>query len=104
MKPYTPFVDTGFNLQFIAFSLSEILKYGLGFDARTLKFVPKEYIDGVVAEATDNPYIVDAVGEKQFYQRDLVWKHSDKQNLIDAIYNYSDIGKFVVIRNGFDHL
>ena len=58
----------------------------------------------MVAEATDNPYIVDALGEKQHYQRPLVWERSDKQNLIDAIYNYSDIGKFVVIRNSFGHL
>ena len=102
---YNPFADNSFNLQFIAFQLSEILKLGVGFDSRDLVYIKDEVIDGVaVKEATDTPFLVDRDGNEKFYQRDLVWNDSDKANLIDAIYNYSDIGKFVVIRNSYDHL
>lgn len=102
---YTPFSDNSFNIQFIAFSISEILKYGIGFDCRNLVTYPNEIVNGIsVKEANDNPYIVDDNNEKQFYQRQLVWELEDKQNLIDAIYNYTDIGKFVVIRNGYERI
>lgn len=105
IQPYKPFADSSFNLQFIAFSLSEILRIGLGFQVRTLDYAPDENVKGImVKESTDNPYIVDVEGEKQYYQRNLVWELIDKQNLIDAIYNYSDIGKFVVIRRTYPQL
>ena len=104
-KSYTPFADNSFNLQFIAFSLSEILRYGLGFQVRDNTFAKDEYVDGVlVKEATDEPFIVDVEGNKFGYQRELCWSLEDKQNLIDAIYNYTDIGKFVVVRNSYEHL
>ena len=35
------------------------------------------------------------------YQRDLVWELSDKENLIESIFNYVDIGKFVFFRREF---
>lgn len=102
---YKPFADTSFNLQFIVFSLSEILTYGLGFNPREREFILETNVDGVlVKEGTDNPFMVDKSGEKKYYQRELVWELQDKQNLIDAIYNHTDIGKFVVIRNGFDYI
>lgn len=102
---YNPFADNSYNLQFVAFQLSEILKMGVGFDCRDLVFLPDEQINGVaVKEANDNPFLIDRDGKEMFYQRDLVWELSDKVNLIDAMYNYSDIGKFVVVRNGYDHL
>ncbi len=102
---YKPFADNSFNLQFIAFQISEILKFGIGFDCRSLTFIDKEIVNGVaVNEANDNPFMVDGDGKEQFYQRPLVWELQDKQNLIDAMYNYTDIGKFVVIRNSYDHI
>lgn len=105
MKPYTPFADNSFNIQFTAFAISEILRYGVGFQCRSLDFAPNEKVDGVtVMEANDNPFIVDSDGNKQFYQRQLVWDLEDKRNLIDAMYNYTDIGKFVVIRNHYNKI
>jgi len=42
-----------------------------------------------------NPYVIDADGKKQYYQRDLVWTLEQKQLLIDSIYNGIEIGKFL---------
>ena len=42
-----------------------------------------------------NPYVTDSQGNKQYYQRDLVWTLEQKQALIDSIYNWVEIGKFV---------
>ena len=35
------------------------------------------------------------------YQRDHVWEISDKENLIDSIFNNIDIGKFVFVQRSF---
>jgi len=35
------------------------------------------------------------------YQRDLVWSLEDEQKLIESIFNYVDIGKFVFIHLGY---
>lgn len=105
MEPYNPFANNSFNMQFVAFQLSEIIKLGVGFDSSSLTFIPDENVKGVmVKEATDNPFIVDKMGQKKFYQRELCWGIIDKMNLIDAIYNYSDIGKFVVARRSYEYL
>lgn len=105
MNPYTPFIDTRYNLTFVAFQLSEILKWGLGFSVRDKSFVEPEIVNGVsVLEATDNPFMLDKEGNRQYYQRPLVWDLEDKQRLIDAIYNYTDIGKFVIARNSYEYL
>lgn len=102
---YQPFTDESFNIQFIPFQLSEILKLGIGFNARDLTYVPNEIVNGVhVKEATDNPFLIDNNGNVNHYQRELVWNEEDKANLIDSIYNYSDIGKFVVVRRDYDYI
>lgn len=99
-----PFIDRDYKLTFVAFNLNTILMYGLGFDSRKLEF-KSEMVDGVnVKEATDNPFLIDNDGKKQSYQRPLVWELSDKQSLIDAIYNRTDIGKFVVIRRDYEYV
>jgi len=103
--PYTPFADNSFNLQFTAFAISEILRYGIGFDARECRFIPEEIVNGIpVKEGQDSPFMLDNDKKEQFYQRPLVWELQDKVNLIDAMYNYSDIGKFVVVRRDYDYL
>lgn len=51
-----------------------------------------------------NPYIIDANGERQYYQRDLVWTLEQKQLLIDSIYNGIEIGKFLFRNNSWDRL
>lgn len=99
-----PFIDRNFKLTFVALQLSEILKYGVGFDSRNLTFYT-EVVDNVtVKEGTDNPFLIDNDGNKQEYQRPLVWNDDDKRLLIDAIYNRTDIGKFVVIRRDYPYI
>lgn len=42
-----------------------------------------------------NPYVTDADGTRRYYQRGLVWTLEQKQALIESIYNWIEIGKFV---------
>ena len=51
-----------------------------------------------------NPYVIDCNGEKQFYQRGLVWTLEQKQMLIESIYNWIEIGKILVRKNSWDRM
>jgi hypothetical protein len=51
-----------------------------------------------------NPFVYKKDGEKQFFQRDFVWKLKDKQLLIESIYNGIDCGKIVTRKRGFGEL
>lgn len=55
----------------------------------------------VIPELCWNPYVINASGEKEFYQRDLVWKKKDKQLFIESIYNNLDCGMFVFRKRGY---
>ena len=102
-KEYYPFIARR-DLTFIAFQLSEILKYGLGFDSRELKYI-SEKVDGItIPEGSDDPFVLEKDGTIKYYQRPLVWELEDKQLLIDAIYNETDIGKFVVVRREYNYI
>ena len=103
---YQPFKNSNHNLQFQTLHLSEILTYGLGFSPRDCQYMPLQQINGghFILEGTANPFMLDVNGQKQYYQRELCWSLADKQNLIDAIYNYCDIGKFVIVRRSYDYL
>lgn len=51
-----------------------------------------------------DPYVVDAKGEKQYYQRGLVWTLEQKQLLIESIYNDIEIGKFLLRYNSWSRM
>jgi hypothetical protein len=51
-----------------------------------------------------NPYVYNANGEKEYYQRDFVWSLEQKQLLIDSIYNGIEIGKFLFRYNSWERL
>jgi hypothetical protein len=51
-----------------------------------------------------NPFVIDKDGNKQFYQRDLVWSLEQKQLLIDSIYNNIEIGKFLFRYRTWEHI
>lgn len=51
-----------------------------------------------------NPFIIDANGEKCYYQRDLVWTLEQKQTLIHSIYNGIEIGKFIFKYNSWKQI
>jgi len=64
-----------------------------------------KYEDGTTHGGVNfNPYIIDANGERQYYQRDLVWTLEQKQLLIDSIYNGIEIGKFLFRYLGWTRL
>ncbi len=49
-----------------------------------------------VQEVNWNPFVINAQGEKEYYQRDFVWTIEDNQHLIESIYNNIDCGKILV--------
>lgn len=63
-----------------------------------------ECLDGqkrLMPELSWNPFVFNANGEKEYYQRDLVWKKKDKQLFIESIYNNLDCGMFVFRKRGY---
>src|ERR1044072_6622009 len=59
----------------------------------------KEFVGKTDGGINFNPYIIDKDGNRQYYQRDLVWTLEQKQLLINSIFNRIEIGKFI-----FKHL
>lgn len=51
-----------------------------------------------------DPYVIDADGNRQYYQRGLVWSTEQKQLLIESIYNGIEIGKFVLRRKSWEDM
>jgi hypothetical protein len=51
-----------------------------------------------------DPYVIDSNGEKQYYQRGLVWTVEQKQLLIESIYNDIEIGKFLLRHNHWSRM
>lgn len=61
-------------------------------------------IEGIqVMEANWNPFIYKD-GKKMYYQRQFVWEVSDKQLLIESIYQNIDCGKILVRNRGWEEL
>ena len=81
------------KINLVNFSL-EVLLEVVGFDCRRGK--PK---DTDIPELDWNPYVLNKKGEKIHYQRGFVWSLKDKQLLIETIYNFGNIGSFILRRN-----
>lgn len=61
-------------------------------------------IEGTPIKAVNfNPFVF-VEGEKQYYQRPLVWELKDKQLLIESIYNGVDCGKILIRLRGWEEL
>lgn len=54
----------------------------------------------LIQDCNFNPY----VGDKQYYQRPLVWTTGDKVNLIDSIYQGIDCGKILIRKRSWEEL
>lgn len=60
-------------------------------------------VDGeLIGELNFNPFIFNKNGNKVYYQRDLVWKLKDKQNLISSIYNNNSCGNVLIRKHDYD--
>ncbi len=99
-NPFEEIVD---SIRPIAFSLDSIL---FKLDVLNTKRADKGFdINGVVIkEAEWNPFVYDKDGKKQYYQRGLCWIVSDKQLLIESIYQNIDCGKILVRKRGLEEL
>lgn len=66
----------------------------------------REYdVDGIpVRELNWNPYVINEDGKPETYQRDFVWSLTDKQSLIDSLYNGIECGKIVVRKRSWKEL
>ncbi len=83
-----PFEKDNHPLNYVQQSMTSLMHY---MDADINLGNGKSY------SGTDfDPYVVDKDGNRQYFQRGLVWPLEAKQSLIDSIYNHLDIGKFVL--------
>lgn len=48
-------------------------------------------------------YYLHGVDMNPTYQRDYVWEDSDKDSLLDSIFNHIEIGKFAFIKNDYSN-
>lgn len=96
-----PFVKERTRISFYNKDIGSLL-FSAGYGRRSNDFneVDEEYKHRV----NFNPYIIDADGNKQFYQRDLVWSLEQKQLLIESIYNNIEIGKILYRYNSWARL
>jgi hypothetical protein len=110
-----PFKKKRFRVSFYNQDFSSLLSkacygYGLEGDYQTPVYrvigntdnkADKSFVGASHGGINFNPFVFDAKGEKQFYQRDLVWTLEQKQLLIDSIYNGIEIGKFLFRHNSW---
>jgi uncharacterized protein with ParB-like and HNH nuclease domain len=61
-------------------------------------------IEGDWQKINFDPYVIDSNGEKQYYQRGLVWTLEQKQLLIESIYNDIEIGKVLLRYNNWSRM
>lgn len=57
-----------------------------------------------IGKVNFDPYIIDDKGNRQHYQRGLVWTLQQKQLLIESIYEGIEIGKFLFRHNHWNRL
>jgi len=104
-----PFVKEKRRINFYNQDLSSLLMkagYGKTSDDYS-KFEPKHIDkadDGTYGGVNFNPFIIDANGKRQHYQRELVWTLEQKQLLIESIYQEIEIGKFLFRYNSWSKL
>jgi len=97
-----PFEEMTDGIRPIAFTLDSIL-FALNVLGDKHAAVGGKYdIEGItVMDCNWNPYIYNADGGKEYYQRPFVWKLKEKQLLIESIYQGIDCGKILVRLRGW---
>lgn len=86
-----PFSERRDNIRNISFSLDSILSSLFRNDKYNIGGVP-------VATSNFNPFVYNAKGEKEYYQRPLVWSLENKRLFLDSLYAGIDLGK-ILVRN-----
>ena len=90
------------SISFYNQDLWQIL-FKAGYGKRTDDFSQIETDNGY-GRVNFNPFVIDANGNRQYYQRDLVWTLEQKQLLIDSIYQGIEIGKFLFRYNAWERM
>lgn len=98
-----PFAKEKCRITFYNQELSSIL-FKAGYGRRSDDFSKMDNEDRDWSKVNFNPYVIDKNGNKQFYQRDLIWTQEQKQLLIDSIYNGIEIGKFLFRYNSWSRM
>jgi len=99
-----PFNSKYDSVRPVAFSLDSIL-FSLDVLSNKRESRDTYEMSGVkVKELNWMPFVYDANGNKQYYQRDFCWTLKDKQLLIDSIYNGIDCGKILIRMRGWGTL
>lgn len=97
-----PFSSYSSKVRFTNFSLSSIL-HSIGFDRKSKELKYENFGTFTVAETNWCPYVI-VDGKKQYYQRDFVWSLTEKQLLIESIYNGIDCGKVIIRKHSWKHV
>jgi hypothetical protein len=99
-----PFDEGIDSIRPIAFTLDSIL-FSLNIFGNKRDASQQYDINGTpIMEFNWNPFVYDKDGNKQYYQRGLVWNLEDKQLLINSIYEGIDCGKILVRLRGWKAL
>lgn len=105
-----PFKKETFRVDFYNQDIGSIL-FKACYAKRSESFEKPDYRDSTTKDGKTtyggvnfNPFVIDKDGNKQFYQRDLVWTLEQKQLLIDSIYNGIEIGKFLFRYRSWKHI
>lgn len=96
-----PFAKERTRISFYNKDIGSLL-FSAGYGRRSDNF--SELDEAYKHRVNFNPYVIDADGNKQFYQRDLVWSLEQKQLLIESIYNNIEIGKILYRYNSWARL
>jgi hypothetical protein len=92
-KNYDVVRSVSFTLDSIMFQI---------FRDKTTRYKSKTGAD-IIDGGNFNPIVI-VDGEIEYYQRPLVWKLEDKQNLIESIYNQVSCGKVLIRKRSFEEL
>jgi hypothetical protein len=98
-----PFTKEKRRISFFNQDLMSILSK-MGYGRRSNDYSEMDNEEKEWSKVNFNPYVIDKNGNKQFYQRDLVWTQEQKQLLIDSIYNGIEIGKFLFRYNSWTRM
>jgi len=99
-----PFDERYNTLNVIAYDLRGIIS-SLDLDKREAKRDRSYVINGItVAELNWNPYVYDKNKQKQYYQRDFVWRIEEKQLLIESIYKGINCGLILVREHSWNKI
>ena len=99
-----PFDEKFDSIRPIAFTLDSII-FGLNILGEKHEIREEYEINGVkIKDCNWNPFVYNKKGEKEYYQRPFVWTLTEKQTLLDSIYQGIDCGKILVRKRGWKEL